>query len=197
MNQAQEALDRFDADAAWKAYKPEASNPWDLIKVAHLYRRAGFGASWHTLRAGVKSTPANLVDQVIAGAAPEAERTFEAEVARLREGMVREDIAHHGQAKRVLTVTFSEFGRRVRENASIGTDHGAASQMFVVGESAMAGPIGSHPSLTDLDDGDLKFHTDFRSVYATLLDQWLKVPSGDILGNKFPALELFKRDSKS
>lgn len=104
----------------------------------------------------------------------------------------QEDVTHQGQAKRVLTVTFSEFGRRVRENASMGTDHGAASQMFVAGEAVLAGTIGAHPSLSDLDDGDLKFHTDFRSVYATLLDQWLKVPSADVLAGKYPAIELFK-----
>ncbi|MBI3861983.1 MAG: DUF1501 domain-containing protein [Planctomycetia bacterium] len=102
------------------------------------------------------------------------------------------DIAHHGQQKRVLTVTFSEFGRRVKENASLGTDHGAASQMFAVGEAVNAGPLGDHPSLTDLDDGDLKFHTDFRRVYATILDQWLKVPSAEILGAEFKPIELFK-----
>ncbi|HLJ11206.1 MAG TPA: DUF1501 domain-containing protein [Planctomycetaceae bacterium] len=106
-----------------------------------------------------------------------------------------EDIAHHGQQKRVLTVTFSEFGRRVKENASLGTDHGAASQMFVAGEAVRAGALGEHPSLTDLDDGDLKFHTDFRSVYAAILDQWLKIPSQEVLGNKFAPIELFKKEA--
>jgi uncharacterized protein (DUF1501 family) len=108
-----------------------------------------------------------------------------------------EDMTHHGQQKRVLTVTFSEFGRRVKENASQGTDHGAASQMFIAGEAVRTGPIGAHPSLADLDDGDLRFHTDFRSVYATLLDQWLNVPSAEMLGNKYPALELLKGSPKS
>jgi uncharacterized protein (DUF1501 family) len=96
-----------------------------------------------------------------------------------------------------VTVTFSEFGRRVKENASQGTDHGAASQMFVVGDSVRPGPNGAHPSLVDLDDGDLKHHTDFRSVYATLLDEWLKLPSADVLGNKYPPLELFRPVVKS
>jgi uncharacterized protein (DUF1501 family) len=103
-----------------------------------------------------------------------------------------EDMAHQGQSQRVLTVTFSEFGRRVKENASEGTDHGAASQMFVVGEPVVAGPIGVHPRLDDLDDGDLKFHTDFRSVYAALLDEWLKVPSLDVLGSRYAPLRIFK-----
>jgi uncharacterized protein (DUF1501 family) len=103
-----------------------------------------------------------------------------------------DDIAHHGHAQRVLTVTFSEFGRRVRENGSLGTDHGAASQLFVAGEGVAAGVIGAHPSLTDLDEGDLKFHTDFRRVYATLLDGWLGVPSRGVLGQEFVGLPLLK-----
>jgi uncharacterized protein (DUF1501 family) len=103
-----------------------------------------------------------------------------------------EDMAHQGQAQRVLTVTFSEFGRRVKENASHGTDHGAASQMFVIGEAVVAGPIGAHPSLAELDGGDLKFHTDFRSVYAALLDDWLRVPSADVLGARYAPLRIVK-----
>ena len=64
-------------------------------------------------------------------------------------------------------MTFSEFGRRVQENGSRGTDHGAASCLFVAGPSVKGGVVGKHPSLADLDDGDLKYHTDFRRVYAT------------------------------
>ncbi|HVV99980.1 MAG TPA: DUF1501 domain-containing protein, partial [Planctomycetaceae bacterium] len=99
------------------------------------------------------------------------------------------DLKHHGHADRVVTLTFSEFGRRVRENGSQGTDHGAAAPCFVVGP-VKAGPLGAHPSLTDLTDGDLKFHTDFRSIYATLLEQWLKVPSREVLGDAYPVLPL-------
>lgn len=99
------------------------------------------------------------------------------------------DLKGHGQADRVLVATFSEFGRRVAENGSLGTDHGAASQMFVISSKCKGGVIGTHPSLTDLDDGDLKFHTDFRSVYATLLDRWLNIPSEPVLGGAFRAVE--------
>ncbi len=99
------------------------------------------------------------------------------------------DIAGHGHADRVLVATFSEFGRRVAENGSLGTDHGAASQMFVIGSKVKGGIHGRHPSLTDLDDGDLKFHTDFRSVYATLLDRWLGIPSEPVLGKKFNSVD--------
>ena len=89
---------------------------------------------------------------------------------------------------RVLLLTFSEFGRRVSENASGGTDHGAAAPLFVLGGGVKPGLYGSYPSLTDLHDGDLKFSTDFRSVYATALEKWLGAPSEQVLGRKFPIL---------
>ncbi len=75
-----------------------------------------------------------------------------------------------GNDKRVLVMTFSEFGRRVQENGSKGTDHGAASCLFVAGPALKGGIVGEHPSLKDLDSGDLKYALDFRRVYATLLD---------------------------
>ena len=89
-------------------------------------------------------------------------------------------------------MAFSEFGRRLKENASEGTDHGAAAPVFLAGNRVKPGLIGKHPSLHDLQDGDVKFHTDFRQIYATVLDQWLKVESAPILGGKFapvPALQ--------
>jgi uncharacterized protein (DUF1501 family) len=90
-----------------------------------------------------------------------------------------------GQDKRVLLMTFSEFGRRVQENGSKGTDHGAASCLFVAGPGIKGGVVGKHPSLSDLDSGDLKHHFDFRSVYATLLDTWLACDSKAVLGAKW------------
>lgn len=102
------------------------------------------------------------------------------------------DLAAAGQADRVSILSFSEFGRRVGENASAGTDHGAAAPVFVVGPVAKAGLIGDHPSLDDLDDGDLKHHTDFRRVYASLLEGWLGMPSEPVLGPGFTPLPLFK-----
>lgn len=87
-----------------------------------------------------------------------------------------------GHDRRVRLMTFSEFGRRVYENGSRGTDHGAASCLFVAGPSVRGGVVGTHPSLADLDAGDLKFHTDFRRVYATLLDGWLGCDGKAVLG---------------
>jgi uncharacterized protein (DUF1501 family) len=90
-----------------------------------------------------------------------------------------------GNDGRVRLMTFSEFGRRVNENGSRGTDHGAASCLFVAGPSVKGGVVGKHPSLADLDAGDLKFHTDFRRIYATQLDSWLKCDSKTVLGAKW------------
>ena len=90
-------------------------------------------------------------------------------------------------------MTFSEFGRRVQENASKGTDHGAASCLFVAGPGLKGGAVGEHPSLSDLDSGDLKYHTDFRSVYATLLDHWLDCDSQAVLGGKFEHVDALKK----
>jgi uncharacterized protein (DUF1501 family) len=71
----------------------------------------------------------------------------------------------------------------VEENASRGTDHGAAAPLFLVGSRVKPGLVGTHPRLDDLEDGDVKFHTDFRQVYATILDKWLGWPSAPILGD--------------
>jgi uncharacterized protein (DUF1501 family) len=95
------------------------------------------------------------------------------------------DLDEHGHGRRVMAMTFSEFGRRVRENASQGTDHGAAAPMFVAGGSVKPGLIGKHPSLTDLDEDDLKFTADFRGVYAAVLKDWLGVPAETVLGTAF------------
>jgi len=103
-----------------------------------------------------------------------------------------EDLKAQGNLSRVLVMTFSEFGRRVAENANGGTDHGAAAPMFIIGERVKAGLVGQYPSLApaDLFQGDLKYHVDFRSVYASVLEGWLKTRSEPILGRSFPALEL-------
>lgn len=98
-----------------------------------------------------------------------------------------DDLKLLGQDQRVLLMTFSEFGRRVAQNANSGTDHGAAAPLFLAGPKAKPGLVGKAPSLApaDLHNGDPRFTTDFRSVYAAVLDQWLKTESGVILGRKF------------
>jgi uncharacterized protein (DUF1501 family) len=95
------------------------------------------------------------------------------------------DLEAQGNADRVLVLAFSEFGRRVAENGSAGTDHGTAAPMFVFGKKIKGGLYGQQPSLTDLTDGDLRHAIDFRSVYATVLDKWLGADPAKILGSSF------------
>ncbi|MEX2026343.1 MAG: DUF1501 domain-containing protein [Pirellulaceae bacterium] len=103
-----------------------------------------------------------------------------------------EDLQTHGHLERVTTLVFSEFGRRLEENASQGTDHGAAAPVFLVGSQVKAGLVGKHPSMTDLDDGDVKHAIDFRTIYAALLSQWLNWPAAAILGGEFQPAEVLR-----
>lgn len=98
------------------------------------------------------------------------------------------DLTAHGKADNVIVMTWSEFGRRVEENGSLGTDHGTAAPMFLLGKSIQKGVFGEPPSLTSLDaNGNLKYTIDFRSVYATVLDRWMGASSQEVLGGSFGA----------
>lgn len=96
---------------------------------------------------------------------------------------LHQDLTTLGVANRTLMLTFSEFGRRVAENGSgttAGTDHGAASPLFVVGDMVNGGVYGTMPALNDLSQGNLKFGVDFRRVYATVIDKWLAAPGAHV-----------------
>ena len=101
------------------------------------------------------------------------------------------DLAARGHKDRVLVMTFSEFGRRAAENGSKGTDHGSGAPMFLVGGKVKAGLVGEHPSLTKLEDGNLKHAIDFRTVYAAVLEQWLGVPRQNVVGDGFTPAGVF------
>jgi len=103
------------------------------------------------------------------------------------------DLERIGRADDVTVMVFSEFGRRVPENVSLGTDHGAANLMFVVGNNLKGGHYGELPSLTNLDAGDnLVYTTDFRRVYATMIEGWLGHPdAGEILNGNFEPFDMF------
>jgi uncharacterized protein (DUF1501 family) len=103
------------------------------------------------------------------------------------------DLKAHGSDQRVLTMSFSEFGRRVAQNASGGTDHGTAAPMFLAGPMVRPGVIGEMPSLTDLDAGDLKHKIDFRCVYAGVLNQWLKADADKVLEGTFRAMPVLAK----
>ena len=103
-----------------------------------------------------------------------------------------EDIKRIGRADEVAVMIFTEFGRRVEENGSLGTDHGTATPMFVIGKGVKGGFYGKHPSLTDLDDGNLKMTTDFRRVYATMIKEWLGYDdTATVLKGRFEPLGVF------
>jgi uncharacterized protein (DUF1501 family) len=103
------------------------------------------------------------------------------------------DLRAQGNSGRVLTMVFSEFGRRVGQNASGGTDHGTAAPVYLVGDLLRPGLLGEHPSLTDLDQGDLRFNVDFRSVYAAILEDWMGAPAAKILGREYRKARILTR----
>jgi uncharacterized protein (DUF1501 family) len=103
-----------------------------------------------------------------------------------------DDLARDKQLERVALMTFSEFGRTLSENGRRGTGHGAAQPVFVVGGRLKGGLVGKHPSLTDLDQDAPRHHTDFRRVYATMLDTWLGIDSDKPLGGHYPPVDVFE-----
>ena len=103
-----------------------------------------------------------------------------------------DDLAAAKLADRVLVLSFSEFGRRVQENGSQGTDHGTAGPVFLAGPRVRPGLVGEAPKLLDLQDGDLKMATDFRCVYASVLEDWLGLPSEPVLHGIFAKLPLLR-----
>jgi uncharacterized protein (DUF1501 family) len=105
-------------------------------------------------------------------------------------GAFYEDLAAHGNDRRVLTLTFSEFGRRIEENGSRGTDHGEASPVFLIGAGVKGGLYGTLPDLAVTNMGNVRYTVDFRSVYATVLERWLGRPSTTVLGGSFTKLPM-------
>jgi uncharacterized protein (DUF1501 family) len=137
------------------------------LKTRVYYVTMG-GFDTHSGQGGENGRHANLMRQYA-----EAVRAF------------MNDLKAQGNSGRVLTMTFSEFGRRVSQNASQGTDHGTAAPMMLLGPMAQPGVLTAHPSLTDLDAGDLKHTVDFREVYAGVLEKWLKGDSRKILEGSY------------
>ena len=136
---------------------------------ARVYYVAQGGYDTHF---GQKNTHPNLMKEWA-----ESVKVFHEEMVRLK------------QDHRVLMLTFSEFGRRVRENFSQGTDHGVAGPAFLYGSPVKGGVIGKHPSFTDLDKGDLKSSIDFRSIYAGIAKDWMQVDPSKVVEGDFESLK--------
>ncbi|MCA9127622.1 MAG: DUF1501 domain-containing protein [Planctomycetales bacterium] len=97
----------------------------------------------------------------------------------------QDDLDSAGLSDKVLTFCFSEFGRAVSENASLGTDHGSVGPVFLMGARVKSGLHGNAPDLTELQDGELKLQFDFRQIYASILEDWFSIPSQTILAGSF------------
>ncbi len=175
-------LEQLDKDNATKTTYPNFGLARRLELIARIIK-AGFGTRIYYTSLDGFDTHANQL-----GAHAALLNEISDSIAAFHK-----DLSDAGQADRVAVLTFSEFGRRVAENASGGTDHGAAAPLFVVGPVKKAGLIGAHPMLDDLDDGDLKHHTDFRRVYASLLQDWLGISAAPVVGDRFAPLELFAK----
>jgi len=104
------------------------------------------------------------------------------------------DLQADGLDERVLIMTFSEFGRRIYQNGSAGTDHGTSAPLFILGGGVNGGIIGDHPSLTDTDPGgNMRHHIDFRTIYGSVLKDWFGLPSADVeslLGDDFGHIQV-------
>ncbi len=173
-------------ETAGKGYKPAVSYPQSglaqkLLNVARLIH-AGLTATVYYVRIDGFDTHARQ-----AGAHQSLLRQVSDGVSAFLK-----DIQAHDHGNRVLCLCFSEFGRRVNENASEGTDHGTAGPMFLAGNAVRPGLIGRHPSLSDLEQGDLKHHVDFRQVYATVLEDWLACDSPEILHGRYQKVQAIR-----
>jgi uncharacterized protein (DUF1501 family) len=165
-------------------YKPDAEYPNNLgqqLKLIAQLISGEFGTRVFYCQVGGFDTHANQV-----GGHENLLRNVSQSIAAFHK-----DLGAKGYGDKVTVMCFSEFGRRIQENNSYGTDHGTAGPMFVSGAKVKAGIYGAYPSLTDTDNGDLKYTTDFRRVYATMLDGWLNADSTKVLNNRFEPLPLF------
>lgn len=165
-------------------------------KQTATYQKDAFGNGFRQIAQLIGGSPATRIVYFSAGGFDTHARQLETQ-QRLFTGFsaalgtFMDEMQAIGKADKVVVLVFSEFGRRSAENASAGTDHGAAAPMFLIGKSVKGGLYGPLPNLSDLNDGDLKFAIDFREVYATTLDTWMGGDSEIVLGQKFNTLGVF------
>lgn len=180
------ALESIDqVQAAVTAYTSPIEYPSDAfgqaLKLAGQLVKAGTGTRVLTTSLGGFDTHANQND------------TLDNLLDKFSRGIdaFMKDAVAGGFADRVAILVWTEFGRRVAENASGGTDHGSAAPMWLIGQSVQGGILGEYQNLSDLENGNLKMQQDFRSVYATVLADWLGFDDVALLGLAWPRLPLF------
>lgn len=168
----------------------------DAVKPTQEYAKDAFGNGFRQISQLILNSPATRIVYFSAGGFDTHARQAETHEKLLKSysdavlAFTREMEAA-GKADKVVVLTFSEFGRRTHENASLGTDHGAAAPMLVIGKGVKGGFHGPIPDLQNLNDGDLKFAVDFREVYAATIDEWMGGDSGIVLGEKFNPLNIY------
>ena len=183
---AKEASDLFQA--AWRNYKTNID--YGIFPV-NLDKIGAFIASGLPTRLYYTSFPNNSFDTHVSQG-PVHQRIL-SYVSDAIYGFIR-DLERSGHAHRVSLLVFSEFGRRVPENDILGTDHGTANNMMLIGSGVRGGHYGQKPSLTELNELDnLLYTTDFRRVYATAIEDWLGVSSSDVLKSAFERFPIFEK----
>jgi uncharacterized protein (DUF1501 family) len=175
--------------AAHAAYRPAVEYPDSSLAT-------GLRLLAELIDSGDEASPLRVGHVTLGGFDTHAQQpaVLEALLAQLGAALSAfwQDVAAHGHGDDVLVMTWSEFGRRVRENANLGTDHGSVGPMFLIGNAVKPGLHGEPPSLTNLDDGNLRYTVDFRSVYAAVLEGWLEAPADEILGAHFEPVGVLK-----
>ncbi|MFN3962357.1 MAG: DUF1501 domain-containing protein [Fimbriimonadaceae bacterium] len=169
----------------------------DGAKPKQTYGENGFGRGFAQISQLLMASPQTRVVYFSHGGFDTHSRQKEAHAKLMQEFSdavlaFQREMEAAGLDKKVTLLVFSEFGRRVEENGSLGTDHGEAAPMFLIGSRVKGGLHGPNPDLANLSRGDVPWKTDFRSVYATTLENWLGNDAGLVLGSEFPTLDLIK-----
>lgn len=169
----------------------------DSAKPKQTYGENGFGRGFAQISQLLMASPQTRVVYFSHGGFDTHSRQKDAHAKLMQEFSdavlaFQREMEAAGLDKKVTLMVFSEFGRRVEENGSLGTDHGEAAPMFLIGSRVKGGFHGPNPDLANLSRGDVPWKTDFRSVYATTLENWLGNDAGLVLGSEFPTLDLIK-----
>jgi len=166
-------------------------------KSQSTYANDAFGNGFKQIAQLIATSPATRVVYFQAGGFDTHARQVETHQRLLQQfgnavNVFQKEMEAIGKADKVVTLVFSEFGRRAQENASLGTDHGAAAPMFLIGSSVKGGLHGPIPDLDNLKEGDVAHTQDFREVYAATLDKWMGGDPQTVLGGSFTPVDVFK-----
>jgi len=166
-------------------------------KSQSKYDNDAFGSGFRQIAQLIATSPATRVVYFQAGGFDTHARQADTHQRLLQQfgnavNTFQKEMEAIGKADKVVTLVFSEFGRRAQENASMGTDHGAAAPMFLIGSSIKGGLHGPIPDLDNLKDGDIGHTQDFREVYAAILEHWMAGDPQTVLGQSFTPVDVFK-----